>query len=101
MLLHELSIGDNGFIEKITSQNALRERMLALGLTKGTKVSAIRKGPAGDPTIYYIRGAMIALRKEEASLIHILKQPREEKSSLTEEANETVQMASTNKFLED
>lgn len=73
MQLHELSVGDNAFIEKLTSQNALRERMLALGLTKGTKIEAIRRGPAGDPTIYNIRGAMIALRKEESSLIHIVK----------------------------
>lgn len=71
--LHELTIGENAFIEKLTSLDALRERMLALGLTKGTKVEAVRKGPAGDPTIYNIRGAMIALRKEEASLIHIVK----------------------------
>ncbi len=71
--LHELTVGDKAYIEKLTSLNALRERMLALGLTKGTTVEAIRKGPAGDPTIYNIRGAMIALRKEEASLVHIVK----------------------------
>lgn len=71
--LHELSVGDKAYLDKLTSLNALRERMLALGLTKGTTIEAIRKGPAGDPTIYNIRGAMIALRKEEASLIHIVK----------------------------
>ncbi|MDF2803824.1 MAG: feoA [Anaerocolumna sp.] len=71
--LHELTVGDKAYIDKLTSLNALRERMLALGLTKGTTIEAIRKGPAGDPTIYNIRGAMIALRKEEASLIHIVK----------------------------
>lgn len=45
--------------------------MLALGLTRGAKVEVIRKGPSGDPTVYNIRGAMIALRSEEASLIHV------------------------------
>jgi len=43
--------------------------MLALGLTKGAKIEVVQHGPSGDPTIYNIRGAMIALRKEEASLI--------------------------------
>ncbi len=71
--LHELTVGEKAYIDKLTSLSALRERMLALGLTRGTVIEAMRKGPAGDPTIYIIRGAMIALRKEEASLIHIVK----------------------------
>lgn len=45
--------------------------MLALGLTKGAQIEVVRKGPSGDPTVYNIRGAMIALRKEEASLIFV------------------------------
>lgn len=73
MKLHELAVGDKAYVEHLTSLNALRERMLALGLTKGTKIESIRKAPGGDPTIYNIRGAMIALRKEEASCIHIVK----------------------------
>lgn len=73
MQLHELTVGDNAYIDRLTSLNALRERMLALGLTKGTRIEVVRKGPSGDPTIYNIRGAMIALRKEEASFIHIVK----------------------------
>ena len=45
--------------------------MLALGLTKGARIEVVRRGPSGDPTVYNIRGAMIALRKEEASLISV------------------------------
>lgn len=40
-----------------------------LGFTEGTVVSVIRKSPLGDPTAYGVRGAVIALRKEEAAHI--------------------------------
>jgi len=43
--------------------------MLDLGLVIDTVVEALRKSPSGDPTAYEIRGAVIALRSEEASQI--------------------------------
>lgn len=43
--------------------------MLDLGLVLDTPVEALRKSPYGDPTAYRIRGAVIALRAEEASRI--------------------------------
>ncbi len=67
--LNDAAVGSYVTIENLSSTDMLRERMLALGLTKGAKVEVIRKGPSGDPTVYNIRGAMIALRKEEASLV--------------------------------
>ncbi|SKA74963.1 ferrous iron transport protein A [Clostridium sp. USBA 49] len=69
--LNDAAVGSYVSIENLSSTGMLRERMLALGLTKGSKVEVVRRGPSGDPTIYNIRGAMIALRKEEASLIII------------------------------
>ncbi|QHQ61712.1 ferrous iron transport protein A [Anaerocolumna sedimenticola] len=70
--LDAVSVGKLVTVEELSSTDKARERMLALGLTKGAKIEVIRKGPSGDPTIYNIRGAMIALRKEEASLITVL-----------------------------
>ncbi|BCN28804.1 FeoA family protein [Anaeromicropila herbilytica] len=69
--LNDVSVGNYVTIHELLSTEMLRERMLALGLTKGAKVEVVRKGPSGDPTVYNIRGAMIALRKEEASLIFV------------------------------
>ncbi|MDF2589921.1 MAG: Fe2+ transport system protein [Anaerocolumna sp.] len=70
--LDKAMVGSIIKVEDLFSTGMLRERMLALGLTKGAKIEVIRKGPKGDPTVYNIRGAMIALRKEEASLISII-----------------------------
>ncbi len=69
--LDDVSVGKYVTVEDLSSTEILRERMLALGLTKGARIEVIRKGPSGDPTVYNIRGAMIALRKEEASLITV------------------------------
>lgn len=69
--LHTASVGSVVTIDDLSSTGLLRERMLALGLTKGARVEVIRKGPSGDPTVFKIRGAMIALRNEEASLVAI------------------------------
>jgi ferrous iron transport protein A len=70
--LNEVPVGTYAVIYDLSSTEMLRERMLALGLTKGAKVEVIRRGPSGDPTVYGIRGAMIALRKEEASLVSVV-----------------------------
>ncbi|MFT4147119.1 MAG: FeoA family protein [Mobilitalea sp.] len=69
--LNHISAGEHATVLDLSSIGTLRERMLALGLTRGTRVEVIRKGPSGDPTVYNIRGTMIALRKEEASLISV------------------------------
>lgn len=69
--LDQAAIGSHVIVDNIHSTGLLRERMLALGLTKGAKIEVIRRGPSGDPTIYNIRGAMIALRWEEASLVAV------------------------------
>ena len=69
--LHNASIGSVVKVEDLTATGILRERMLALGLTKGAKVEVIRRGPSGDPTVFNIRGAIIALRNEESSLVAI------------------------------
>lgn len=70
-ILNNVPVGLTARVEDITSNGVLRERMLALGITKGAEINVIRRGPFGDPTLYNIRGAMIALRQEEASLINV------------------------------
>jgi Fe2+ transport system protein FeoA len=45
--------------------------MLDLGIVPGTEVEAEMRSPGGDPTAYRIRGAMIALRRAQAEMIHV------------------------------
>lgn len=69
--LSNIEVGNFVKVDGLFAEGFLRERMLALGLTKGAEVEVVRRGPSGDPTVYNIRGAMIALRNEEASLIYV------------------------------
>ncbi|ROR23398.1 ferrous iron transport protein A [Mobilisporobacter senegalensis] len=69
--LCEVEIGAMAKVENILAKDILKERLLALGLTKGSFVEVLRKGPKDNLTVYKIRGAMIALRKEESSLINV------------------------------
>jgi Fe2+ transport system protein A len=69
--LHHLALGSSGKVRKLTADGSIRRRMLDLGLIYGTRVEALQKSPSGDPVAYEIRGAVIALRSEEASLILI------------------------------
>lgn len=52
-----------------------RRRMMDLGVLPGTEVTAEMTAPGGQPTAYRIRGALIALREDQANMIHISKSP--------------------------
>lgn len=67
--LHCLPIGAQAQVRQLVSEGTMRRRMLDLGLILGTVVEALQKSPSGDPTAYCIRGAVIALRTDDASKI--------------------------------
>ncbi len=64
-----LPIGQKAKVKMLTADGTSRRRMLDLGLIIDTVVEALLKSPAGDPVAYHIRGAVIALRSEEAGKI--------------------------------
>lgn len=67
--LHLLPPGKTAKVKSLTCEGSIRRRLLDLGLISDTVVEALQKSPSGDPTAYNIRGAVIALRSEEASRI--------------------------------
>ncbi|HHW54888.1 MAG TPA: ferrous iron transport protein A [Firmicutes bacterium] len=69
--LAHLAPGSEALVTALGGEGAIRRRLLDLGLVPGTRVKALRTSPLGDPKAYQIRGAVIALRAEEASLIAI------------------------------
>lgn len=52
-------------------RGAQRRRLLDLGVVPGTRITHELSGPSGDPTAYRIRGALIALRRDQASQIFV------------------------------
>lgn len=52
-------------------RGAERNRFLDLGIVPGTLITAELRSPSGDPTAFRVRDTLIALRKEQASMIQI------------------------------
>jgi ferrous iron transport protein A len=67
--LNTLPLGKKAKVKVLTSDGTIRRRMLDLGLISDTEIEALQRSPSGDPIAYDIRGAVIALRSEEASKI--------------------------------
>ena len=66
LFLDRLKIGEEAVV---TANDCTNLRFRDLGLTKGTRVKCVLKSPLGDPYAYDIRGAIIAIRREDASRI--------------------------------
>jgi len=71
--LSRLRPGEEGRVVAISPavRGQDRRRLFDLGLIPGTTVSAELKSPLGETAGYRIRGAVIALRREQTDLIHI------------------------------
>jgi len=67
--LSTLKLGEKSNVVHLNVIGLLRRRILDLGIVPGTVLTCIGKAPAGDPIAYLVRGAVIALRSEDASLI--------------------------------
>jgi len=77
--LSDLATGEQGKVVALSPRfrGAERRRMLDLGILPGTLIQAEMTSPSGDPTAYRVRGALIALRKEQARLIQVARLPQE------------------------
>lgn len=70
--LSDIDIGASARVKSLHANGSIRRRLLDLGMIPGTRIECLQRSPAGDPTAYFVRGAVIALRKEDASMIHVL-----------------------------
>lgn len=67
--LNLLPPGKQATISHLQLTGDMRRRLLDLGFIPGTKVQCLYRSPLGDPTAYFIRGTVIALRQEDAGQI--------------------------------
>lgn len=72
-LLTDLELGERGEVVGMSPacRGLERRRLMDLGILPGTIIQKEFTNPNGDPSAYRIRGALIALREEQSSLIHI------------------------------
>ena len=69
--LSELQIGESAQVAMISPRlrGLERRRLMDIGILPGTKIEAEMR--SGDPTAYRVRGAIVALRREQADHIRI------------------------------
>ena len=73
--LGDLSIGETGTVAGfVKGATAYRQKLLAMGLTRGTEFTVKRTAPLGDPVEINVRGFSLSLRKDEAAAIMVEKE---------------------------
>lgn len=72
--LNRLQPGERGRIERIMAPvSSVRQRLLEMGLTKGTVIEVIRFAPLGDPIEILVRGYRLSLRRVEAESVIVVR----------------------------
>ena len=51
--------------------NYYRQKLLSMGLIKGTKITLLKTAPLGDPVQLELRGFKLSLRKNEADILEL------------------------------
>ncbi len=69
--LDRLEPGEKGHITGMSLAPGMRRRLEDMGFTNGSLVECAYRSPFGDPTAYFIKGALIAIRSGEAENIQI------------------------------
>ena len=69
--LSELGVGNSGRVVSVGGEQALRRRLLDMGITPRTKVTVKKAAPLGDPIELLLRGYVLTLRLEDAEKITV------------------------------
>lgn len=60
--LSDIRPGEKATVSALRTEGSMRRRLLDIGLIENTDVECLGRSPAGDPSAYLIRGAVIAIR---------------------------------------
>ena len=69
--LDKMTINQKSIVKRIDDKSTMQRRFLDIGLTEGTNVECVLVSYGGEMKAYTVKGAIIAIRKEDASLIEI------------------------------
>ena len=70
-VLSELKIGETGILVALDLPDSVQNHLMHMGFVPNAVITAVRRAPAGDPTVYAIDGMEIALRVETAKSIRV------------------------------
>lgn len=69
--LTDLREGEQAILERLELPDDFARRLMELGFLPGSRITAARSAPGGDPRVYQVDGSEIALRRETASRLRI------------------------------
>jgi ferrous iron transport protein A len=67
--LMELRPGEQGVLDRLDLPDEISRRLMELGFLPGSAVVAALSAPGGDPRVFRVDGAEIALRSETAACL--------------------------------
>jgi ferrous iron transport protein A len=70
-VLSELTVGESGVVIALDLPENVQNHLMHMGFVPDATVTALRRAPAGDPTVYCVDGLEIALRHETADAIRV------------------------------
>ena len=70
-VLSELTVGERGILVSLELPENVQNHLMHMGFVPGSCIVALRRAPAGDPTVYCVDGLEIALRHETAAAIAV------------------------------
>ena len=70
-VLTDLRIGETATLVALDLPDSVQNYLMHMGFVPDAHVTALRRAPAGDPTVYGIDGMEIALRRETAEAIRV------------------------------
>ena len=66
--LGQLGLGATGIVVGYGCEVGVR-RFVEMGFVPGTRITAMRKAPLGDPVEYAVMGSRVAIRRGDANLV--------------------------------
>ncbi len=70
-MLSQLEIGECGILVALDLPLLVQNHLMHMGFVPDARVMAVRRAPAGDPTVYLVDGLEIALRSDTARSIRM------------------------------
>ncbi len=70
-VLSDLTVGEKGVLVSLDLPESVQNHLMHMGFVPDALVTALRRAPAGDPTVYAVDGLEIALRHETAEAIRV------------------------------
>lgn len=69
--LRDVACGETVTVKRLSGSGPVKQRVMDMGITKGTGIYIRKVAPFGDPVEVTVRGYELSLRREDANMIEV------------------------------